>query len=413
MSVPTNQSPTSIQFVCQVFYPDQESTSQLFTDLLRELAGRGYHFHVEAGYPVAMDRRAAAELPSEEEIVPGLRVRRSGGGGLNKKSLASRLWRYLRYSGGVLRGLREGRRDTFVFGVTNPPFLPVLLWVGSILFRFRYQVMLHDVYPDGLVAVGMLKPKGLVSSFWRRLNRNALNRADRVLVLGRDMQQLVTKRYGVDPAKCHYIPHWSSYEPAEIRIAEETHLWSQLNLEKAFVVQYSGNMGLWHDMKTIVRAAKRVEDENPEVVFLLIGAGRRREEAEKLSVELGCGNIRWLPYQPKETLSDSLACCHVALISQRKGLEGVAVPCKVYGILAAGRPILGLVPEQSEVAEVIREEDCGMVVDPEDADAAASRILDLAADRERALAMGKRGFRAYQKKYTLGIAVEKFEELWK
>ena len=94
------------------------------------------------------------------------------------------------------------------------------------------------------------------------------------------------------------------------------------------MVQYSGNMGLWHDIENFVLAAKRLE-EKPHIQFVFIGGGRRRNQAELLASELGCANIQWHDFVKLEDLSESLAACHVSLISLRAGLEGVAVPCKL------------------------------------------------------------------------------------
>ena len=159
----------------------------------------------------------------------------------------------------------------------------------------------------------------------------------------------------------------------------------------------------------LVRAAYCLR-EHKRIKFLFIGDGRRKREAQALATELGATNITWLPYQPKESLNDSLACCHVALISQREGLQGVAVPCKLYGILASGRAVIGLVPCSSEVALVIEEEKCGLVLRPDDDQGLAAAILALLEKPEDVREMGQRARRAYQQKYTLEHGVERFTE---
>jgi glycosyltransferase involved in cell wall biosynthesis len=153
--------------------------------------------------------------------------------------------------------------------------------------------------------------------------------------------------------------------------------------------------------------------EDPAIHFLFIGAGIKRAGAEKLAGGLQLRNITWLPYQNRDDLRDSLACCHVALISQREGLEGVAVPCKLYGILASARPVVAQVPQASETALVVKEEECGVVVRPNDPQALADAIVTLVRDPKRSAAMGQRGFAAYRAKYTLEKAVETFEVAWR
>lgn len=222
------------------------------------------------------------------------------------------------------------------------------------------------------------------------------------------MRMLVAERYRVTPDRIRYVPHWSSVEFSAVITVEQTRLFRELGLERKFVVQYSGNMGLWHDLQSVVRAAELLREDD-RIIFLLIGEGRERAPAERLARELGLTNVRWLPYQPKAALEDSLSCCHVALISQRAGLEGVAVPCKLYGILASGRAVVAQVPAASEVALVVAEEGCGRVVAPGDAQALADAIAELADDPVAVARMGQRSREAYLAKYTIEAGTRAFE----
>jgi glycosyltransferase involved in cell wall biosynthesis len=196
---------------------------------------------------------------------------------------------------------------------------------------------------------------------------------------------------------------------ASVRRIEQGALFRELHLSDKFVIQYSGNMGLWHDINSIVRAASLVKDYE-RICFLLIGEGRQKALAFALAKNLKLSNVVWLPYQAKEALEDSLSCCHIALISQRAGLEGVAVPCKLYGILASGRAVLAQVPAASEVSLVVQEEACGVVVAPGDHEALAREILALSEDPDRVAEMGRRAHAAYKAKYTLEAGVKAFEE---
>ncbi|MBV9281465.1 MAG: glycosyltransferase, partial [Chloroflexi bacterium] len=113
-----------------------------------------------------------------------------------------------------------------------------------------------------------------------------------------------------------------------------------------------------------------------------------------------------------DQLGETLASCDLALISMRAGLEGVAVPSKLYGILASGRPILAQVPRESEVAYAVEEEQCGIVVDPGDVDGLVEAIRALAADTDLLSRMGANALSAYRSKYTIDRAAVSFRELW-
>lgn len=397
-------------FLCQTYYPDIQSTSQLFGDLLERLADRDHEISVICGYPVVVHEPSQLNVP-KREVHEDIRIVRCGLQIQNKKNLLLRAILYLSFIFSGTLQLWKHRKDDFIFGVTNPPFTPVWLWAAQKVFRYKYRIMLLDIFPDGLVALDQMSGSGPISRLWTWANRRAFARADQMLVLGRDMADLIVDKYGVSRDKIEYIPHWSSFESTETTTAEETNMWQKANLDGKFVVQYSGNMGLWHDMESIVRAAALLKDD-PNIHFLFIGDGRRKAGAFKLAEELGCDNITWMPFQPKETLKDSLSCCHMAIISQRQAVKGVAVPCKVYGILASGRPILALVPKNSEVAMVVAEEQCGVTAEPDDPEGIAAAIREFANSPDQIVDMGQNSFNAFMEKYTLESAVENFEAAW-
>lgn len=403
--------PERVILVTQPYWPDLQSTSHLLGELLGALGDDPIEFTVVCGHPVLLAEGAETVHPSRERR-GRVDIVRCGIPCDYKRSLPRRAL----YMGAFVAAaswflLRHGR-GARVCAVTNPPFAPVWIHLLSRLVGFRYDLICHDVFPEGLVALGKLKEEGWIARWWRRANRVALRGAGAVVVLGRDMARLLGETYGVPGERLVTIPHWSVADGGGGLAPEETNLWRDLGLAPGtFVVQYSGNMGLWHDLEALVAAAARLRKEK-RIRFLFIGGGMRRARAEELAAEWGADNILWLPFRPEEELTDSLACCHLALISQREGLEGVAVPCKLYGILASGRGILAMVPDDSEVAEVVAEEGCGLRFDPDDAASLAAAILELSADPEQVAELGARAYAAFDRTYRLEHGVEKYRRLW-
>jgi glycosyltransferase involved in cell wall biosynthesis len=395
-------------FICQVFFPDGQATSQLFSDLFTGLAGRGFQTEILAGYPSG--GMAGVRCPRRERW-EGVLIRRGGLRIDAKRNLLARGMGYCSYCLWVAwRLVFFTPASARILVTTNPPFAPIIVYLCSRLRGWRYDVMLLDIYPDGLVQLGRMHDGSIMTSLWRSLNRRAWMAAGRVQVLGRDMAQLCRSKYAIPEAKLAWTPHWSSVAVAARRQPEATALWRRLGLGGLFVVQYSGNMGLWHDMEALVRAADILRGDS-RIRFLMIGDGRRRAAAEELSRELQLENVTWLPFQPKEQLEDSLACCHAAIISQHAGLEGIAVPCKLYGILAAGRAVLAQVPAGSEAALVVKEENCGLCIEPGDIEGLAQAIKELASNHTMVEEMGRRAFVAYEAKYSLQFAVDTFQQL--
>ncbi len=397
---------TRICLLCDVFHPSEASTSQLFTELLGTLAADGLRFTVVTNRLPRRECLAGGSRP----LPPGIRVAAVGLPLTVRASVGMRLLRNVCFVLAATMRLLVTRVDRF-WASTNPPFAPI--WVAAVawLRRRPFDVVVHDVYPEGLVAVGYLPERSAVASVWHRLNRWAYRRANRVVVLGRDMAALMREVYGVPAERLVLFPNWSPFDQSRAPAFAESRLARRLGLVDQFVVQYSGNMGLWHDIDALVDAAQLVSDD-PLIHFVMIGGGRRREAAEELSHRLGLSNITWLDFQPREELSDSLACSSVAVISQREPLVGIAVPCKLYGILASGRAIIAAVPDGSEAARVVSEEECGVVVPPSDPVALAAAIRGLAASAGTVSAMGGRAFSAYREKYSLSATRARFWADW-
>jgi glycosyltransferase involved in cell wall biosynthesis len=397
------QQPKSIVLVTQVFHPDTQATSQLLSELFVSMAGSYPDRTVLSAFPAG----GAGQLQPSAEDWRGICIRR-GGLRINVKSrLSFRLAGYLTYSWWLgWRLLFFTPSEARVVVVTNPPFAPIVVYLCSLFRSLRYDIIIHDIYPDGLVAVGAMSGTSVLANLWGLLNRCAFSRARSLVVLGRDMASLLSERYGVRPSKIFYISNWAVQAHAAPLPAEETRLWKELGLTNEFVVQYSGNMGLWHDIDNIINAAYLLRTK--PIIFLMIGGGMRRTAAELLAKKLELGNVIWVPFRSKNDLADSLACCHLAIVSQRMGLEGVAVPSKIYGILASARPVLAQVPARSEVALLVGEDRCGVLVEPENIEEMARVILELSGDRNRTKDLGAQGYKSWAAKYRLELARDRY-----
>jgi glycosyltransferase involved in cell wall biosynthesis len=388
-----------LAFVTEIFHPNPQSTSQLLTALF-------------SGWPI--DPGSVAVVCGQEPAAPPdagsdgnlstVLIRRCGLRIDGKRSLLKRFLRYLSFTLAATWELLW-MRPKRMCAVSNPPYSPIWIWLVTRLTRTPYDLLLHDIYPDGLIATHMLAPRSRIAALWRGLNRIAYGKAASLIVLGRDMADLVHEQYAVSHERIHVIPNWSPTHFQSISSPEQRAPGSP------FVALYSGNMGSWHDIDMIVEAARLLADDQ-RICIRMVGGGKRRAAAEKRSLELGLGNISWGDFVPLEQLGELLASCDVAIVSQRDGLTGIAVPCKLYGILAAGRPVLAAAPANCETAMVIREESCGMVVDPHDPTRLAEALQRLADDPAECRRMAARAQYAYETKYSLAEARKRFQRLW-
>jgi glycosyltransferase involved in cell wall biosynthesis len=137
---------------------------------------------------------------------------------------------------------------------------------------------------------------------------------------------------------------------------------------------------------------------------------RKKELLESIN-DKNATNILFLPFQTNENYSYSVTACHVALVSLREGLEGMAVPSKIIGIMAAGIPVIAMVPDHSEIAYIVKEEKCGYIINPSDSEGLVNAITELKSDENLRKRLGQNGRDAFLRKYTAEIVAEKFNSL--
>lgn len=389
----------------QYFHPDRASTSQILTELCEDLAEH-HRVTVVAGRPSydPIVRGSSHGLVSEEHH-GRVRVLRTWSTSFARRSMAGRLSNYGTYLASCLTGAVRVERPDVILTMTDPPVVAAAAMAVSQARRVPFVYVTQDVFPEAGVILGRIRNRALVRSLGA-LNRALRARAAAVVAIGRDMEHLLSTQ-GVPPAKIRVIPNWA--DGSLIRPLEGP---SRLRLEQGwqdrFVVMHSGNVGLSQDLDVLLAAADRLQG-HEDVAFAIVGNGAAKAGLQREAARRRLGNVRFLPYQAKEDLSDSLGAADVHVVGLRRGLAGCIVPSKVYGVMAAGKPFIGAVEESSEVAMLIREHECGQRVEPGDPESLARAILEMReAPRD---AMGKWGRLALEHLYERRIATGAYKEL--
>ncbi|CAN5654280.1 N/A [soil metagenome] len=299
------------------------------------------------------------------------------------------------------RALREVRPGDVVMVVTNPPMLPVLMSVVSRLRRTRLIIVVHDVYPDVLYATGLMPVNSVTGRLLDRLARGALRRADRVVVIGRDMKRHIESKLGGASAHVIYIPSWADPDIAPRNVPDA-------DVTRPLVVQYSGNMGVTHPVETLLDCAELLQQRGTRVQFEVFGWGLRfawfSEEMERRglrNITLGAPCLRPL-------LGSQLARGDVALVLMRRNMTGISVPCRAYNIMAAGRGLIVAADAGAEVATMVREHALGWVVPPQDAKELADAVEDATRQREELRAMGSRAAGVAASEYAFDRVIQKY-----
>lgn len=360
----------SILFINRVYPPESGATGRVL-----EHAAMGF---VSAGWDVSVLTTAGNHSNAETSLQHGVKVIRIGLP-FSKKSLFSRALGYaLMIPSLLLKALLLPRADVVVTK-TDPP---MLLIIGPFLKLLKGSRAIHwaqDLYPEVAEEVGVFSKGGIVASILRKTSTLAMQSHDLTLAVGRCMEERLKVR-GIAEEKIRVVLN-VGIEREIIPIPHERNAFRKSHgMDGMFIVMYSGNMGMAHDFKTVLEAACHLQDQGENsIVFVFVGGGpgelSLRQEAERS----GLKNIRFLPSQSSDSLSESLGAGDLHLVTMKSGMSGLVVPSKFYGVMAAGRPCLFLGPEDSEVARKIREAGVGRVIHPGD-----GRVLALAILKYRA-----------------------------
>src|ERR1043165_2642344 len=381
-----------VLFANRYFAPDHSATSQMVGDLAFFLAKRGHEVVAIASRQRFDD--AAARLARREKL-NGVDVVRVATTRLGRGFLPGRALDYATfYLSAFFAILRRARRGDTVVAMTDPPLLSVVAALACALRGARLINWTQDLFPEVATALGM---RGMGAG--RPLRDWSIRRAAMNVALGDLMAEKIRAR----GAKAVVRHNWAD---AALHPVEKRDLFG---LGDAFVVAYSGNFGRAHDFDTVAAAMRRLGD-NAAIKFLFIGSGAQLDAINRAS-EGARPLATFAPYQPREMLSESLSAGDAHLVSLLTQLEGLIVPSKFYGILAVARPVLFIGAADGELARLIREHDLGYAIAPGDDAALARAIEELAADPERASAMGRRGRALYDERFAPEIALGEWERI--
>jgi len=403
------ERPARLLLVNQHYYPDVASTGQHLTDLAEHLAREGYRVDVLTG----RGKYVAGNLDAPaREVRNGVHIRRLRTTSFGRGSHLGRVIDYLSFYVRVLASLLFGPKRDGVLFLTTPPLLGFLGAIARVVRGQRYGVWSMDLHPDAEIASGMLSPWSPLAKLLEWANATGYRNADFVVDLGPYMKRRIVAK-GVGPARTHTVHVWSGKDEIVPTAREQNPLIDELGLRDKFVVMYSGNAGIVHEFGPICEAMRLLKDD-PQIYFLFVGNGPRRAEIERYARDNGIQNFQYRDYFSREQLKYSLSVADVHLISLRAPFVGISVPGKLYGIMASARPALFVGPKECESAETIVDADCGRVIDPSVASAAAqvvAALRDWQADEATRHAAGENGRRAFLRTYEREVNLRHFGEV--
>jgi colanic acid biosynthesis glycosyl transferase WcaI len=388
----------------EYFPPDNSATANCAAQVAEALAEK-HRVTVLAGRPSYDPTERPPRYLLHREVRGNLVVERVGSTAYPRFQMRRRVANYLTYlSLAVPRALTI--RCDVVLAMTDPPIEGI---AGAIVARilgrpFVYNI--RDMYPDMALGGAIVRP-GSFTARWEAMHRWALRRAARTIVLGEDMRDRIIAK-GVDQARVVIsrdgitIPE--TLPPPDNPVARE------IRGNFRFVLVHAGNLGFYGAWHTLTSAVRMLENEGVGLVF--IGEGAMKAQVQEMAA--GCRAIRFLPFRPPSEIPLVLSSGDMHVVTVKRGLEGVVVPSKLYGTLAAGRPVLGVAPEQCDVVRILRRSGCGLAADPDDPNSVVEVLRGVLQDPEQITKMGLRAREiavSYDKVKHLKIFVKTLEEV--
>jgi colanic acid biosynthesis glycosyl transferase WcaI len=376
-------------FFNRSYVPDQGATGQLLAELAEDLVHRhGCEVSVVAGRPLrtsAPGDSPARGWPVGREVRDGVFLFRAFGTTFNPRKFPGRVTNYLTYFvSACLAGLLVPEPD-IVVALTDPPIIGLAALLTARLNGSKFVFLCEDVFPEVAELLEDFHSES-VKRILTWISRFIIGKADRVVVLGETMARKLIEGKGADPRKIVVIHNWadcSAVAPGPKKNAfAEAH-----GLDDKFIVMHSGNLGLSQNLLALVESAADLK-QFPDLRVVFVGEGVAKPKLQQKAKALALENVRFLPYTPKEQLGQAFAAADLFVVSLRPGLAGYIVPSKLYGILAAGRPYLAAMEEDSEAVHIAKKYGCGLIAKPGEPGDLAAKILTLYRDRDLAARMG-------------------------
>ena len=338
--------------------PDTSATAKMAQGVVAALAQK-HHVTVVCGRPSydPTERRPWRLFQSEQS--GRVRIVRVGSSDYPRTLMKKRVFNYLSYV------FLSVPRALFlpcdvVLAMTDPPFEGIVGALVSLLKGKPYVYNIRDMYPDMAVGGSIVKP-GLLARVWERLHRWALRSATRVVVLGEDMRNRILAK-GVAPGSVVVVRDGAEISPSGTPAPVlDPAVIQAIRGDFRFVLLHAGNLGFYGAWDTILTAAASLVEDRIGLVF--VGDGAQRERLQFAARKLP--NVRFLPFFPVSKIPSVLAAPDAHLITVKRGLEGVVVPSKMYGILAAGKPIVAVAPRECDVVAIGEKKGFSAGADPD------------------------------------------------
>lgn len=400
-----NKKNKKVLILCQYFYPEYVSSATLPTQLAEDLVKNNIDVDVICGWPYEYSN---TEHIHSKETYKGIKINRLKYTRFNNKSKIGRLINFFSLFLRFLINMPKMLKYNHIFVYSNPPILPIIPDFLKRIFKIKYTAIIYDIAPDNAIKIGAIKNNSAIKKLMDYVNDRVYHNANNIVVLGNEMKEYIIQQ-GISrkPENIIVIPNW--YESKQInenRIFNKE--FKELRNKYDKIILYSGNMGELQDMDTILQYCLSVK-EHKNILNIICGHGKKtnlvKEFIEKNSIE----NTVVFGFVTGSDYTDLLKISDLTITSLIENGVGLGVPSKSYGYLAAGKPIIAIMNESSDIVKELNKYNAGINIKNNDYEMMKEVITNLT--NEHIDNMSKNAYQLYLDKYTRKINTTKYLRL--
>ncbi len=390
--------------ITEFYFPHGNTTSYIMTKIAEGL-GRDTDINVITTTP-------PSESGDKCEKINNVSVCRIKDSKLDKNNLFKRTIKliilgfrlFLKSSGKIKKG-------DAVMVVTNPATIIFLISVLKVFKKFHLTILVHDIFPENLVAAGIINSKNIFYKITLMFFNWAYIKADKLIVIGRDMDLFIKNKLGAKCPATVFIPNFADVNEIQPRSKQDNRILMEHGLVDKFIVLFVGNIGRAQDFPNIINTMDLLKKES-QIHLLIIGTGASEKKINKMICERSLSNITVLPLMKRELSNDFLNAGDIGLVSLQKNRKGIVSPSKTYSFLAAGLPILAIVDKESEIYQMINESGCGWWSEPEDPVSLSSLIYQISKNESEVKQKRIIARNLAVEKYSLETIIPMFGSAW-
>lgn len=396
--------------MCQFFYPEYVSSATLPTQLAEDLVFKGLSVDVLCGYP--KEYYSGEKVPAIQKY-KDISIRRIKYAGFNSKKKIGRIINFFSFFVAVFFKIPSMFKYKCILVHSNPPILPIIPYLVSKISKTKFIFVVYDIYPDNALVLGAIKENDFIVRLMQIINKKTYMHASRIVAISLDMKKYILKnKLKSSKEKIIVIPNWYSGELIKEQTKIVNNEFRRLRDVWNFIVLYTGNMGEIQDMKTITDCILNLKN-NKDILFIFTGHGSKVNKIKSIIYENKIKNVIIHGFVQGQDYSDIFNIADICLVSLKKEFGNLSAPSKIYGYLAAGKPVLAIMSENTDIVKKLMEHQAGNSVCPGDVQGLRKLILKYANDRELVKSSGLNAKKLYGGSYKREICTTKYYEMIK